>query len=91
LAFDEHLSHLIRPLLDFFPGEVDFDGVDFSSVIHLKNVDDRSESVEFFFPISMMRCFANYDCTGQQLINSATVLINGKRSELDLQLAEGKN
>ena len=78
-------------MLDFFPGEVDFDGVDFSSVIHPKNVDDRSESVEFFFPIRMMRCFANYDCTGQQLINSATVLINGKRSELDLQLAEGKN
>jgi len=39
----------------------------------------------------MMRCFANYDCTGQQLINSATVLINGERSQLDLQLAEGKN
>ena len=91
LAFDEHISHLIRPLLDFFPGEIDFDGVDFSSVIHLKNGDDKTQSVEFFLPVRMMRCFANYDCTGQQLINSGTVLINGERSELDLQLAEGKN
>jgi hypothetical protein len=91
LAFDEHVSHLIRPLLDFFPAEVDFDGVDFSSVIHLKNGDDKTQSVEFFWPVRMMRCFANYDCTGQQLINSGTVLINGERSELDLQLAEGKN
>jgi hypothetical protein len=39
----------------------------------------------------MMRCFAKYDCTGQQLINSGTVLINGERSELDLQIAEGKH
>jgi len=91
LAFDDHVSHLIRPLLDFFPGEVDFDGIDFSSVIHLKSGDDKTQSVEFFLPVRMMRCFANYDCTGQQLINSGSVLINGERSELDLQLAEGKN
>jgi hypothetical protein len=91
LSFDEHISHLIRPLLDFFPGNVDFDGIDFSSVIHLRGGDAHTESVEFFFPIRVMRCFASYDCTGQQLINSGTVLINGERSELDLQVAEGKN
>ena len=91
LAFDDHVSHLIRPLLEFFPGEVDFDGVDLSSVIHLKNSNDKIQSVEFFFPIRMMHCFANYDCSGQQLINSGAVLINGERSELDLQFAEGKN
>ena len=91
LAFDDHISHLIRPLLEFFPGAVDFDGVDFSSVIHVKNGDDKTQSVEFFLPVRMMRCFAGYDCTGQQLINSGTVLINGERSELDLQVAEGKN
>jgi hypothetical protein len=91
LAFDEHLSHLIRPLLEFFPGEVDFDGIDFSSIIHLKEGEDKTHSVEFFLPVRTMRCFANYDCTGQQLINAGTVVIDGERSELDLQLAEGKN
>ena len=91
LAFDDHVSHLIRRLLEFFPSDVDFDGIDFSSVIHLKNGNDKAQSVEFFFPLRMMRCFANYDCSGQQLINSGTVLINGERSELDLQFAEGKN
>ena len=65
--------------------------MDFSSVIHVKNSDDKTQSVEFFFPVRMMRCFASYDCTGQQLINAGIVLINGERSELDLQLAEGKN
>jgi len=91
LAFDEHVSHLIRPMLDFFPPEVDFDGVDFSSVIRLKSDESKTETVEFFFPYRTMRCFANYECTGQQLINSGTVLVNGERSELDLQIAEGKN
>jgi hypothetical protein len=91
LAFDEHISHLVRPLLDFFPPDVDFDGVDFSSVVRLKTDETKTESVEFFFPYRVMRCYANYDCTGQQLINSGTVLINGERSELDLQMAEGKN
>ena len=38
----------------------------------------------------MMRCFASYDCTGQQLLDSGTVVINGERSALDLQIAEGK-
>ncbi len=90
LAFDEHVSHLIRPTLDYFPPEVDFDGVDFSSTIRLGDAS-QAESVEFFFPFRMMRCFAAYDCTGQQLLDSGTVVINGERSALDLQIAEGKN
>ncbi len=35
LAFDEHVSHLICPMLDYFPPEVDFDGVDFSSTVRI--------------------------------------------------------
>jgi hypothetical protein len=90
LAFDDHVSHLIRPVLDFFPPDVDFDGVDFSSTIHLSD-GSPTLSVEFFFPFRMMRCLASYDCTGQQLLDSGTVVINGERSSLDLQIAEGKN
>jgi hypothetical protein len=91
LAFDEHVSHLIRPLLDYFPPDVDFDGVAFSSILKLGGEASAGESVEFFLPYRMMRCFASYDCTGQQLLDSGTVLINGERSALDLQVAEGKN
>jgi len=90
LAFDEHVSHLIRPTLDYFPPEVDFDGVDFSSTVRLGD-GAQADAVEFFFPFRMMRCFATYDCTGQQLLDSGTVVINGERSALDLQIAEGKN
>ena len=90
LAFDEHISHLIRPLLTNFPDNVEFDGVDFSTTIHLAG-KDKSEAVEFFVPYRMMRCFASYDCTGQQLLDSGTVIIDGERAALDLQVAEGKN
>ena len=90
LAFDEHVSHLIRPMLDYFPPEIDFDGVDFSSTVHLSD-GSQTEAVELFFPFRMMRCFATYDCTGQQLLDSDTIVIDGERSALDLQIAEGKN
>ena len=90
LAFDDHVSHLIRPLLTYFPPDVAFDGVDFSTTIHLPG-DAKSEAVEFFFPYRAMRCFASYDCTGQQLIDAGTVIVNGERAALDLQVAEGKN
>lgn len=90
LAFDDQVSHLIRPLLDFFPSDVEFDGFDISTSIHVAG-DTNSVAVEFFFPYRVMRCFASYDCTGQQLLDSGTVVINGERSALDLQIAEGKN
>jgi len=90
LAFDEHISHLVRPVLNYFPGDLDFDGINFTSMIHI--ADGTSPlAVEFFFPFRTMRCFVSYDCTGQQLIDSGTVVINGERSALDLQVAEGRN
>jgi hypothetical protein len=90
LAFDEHISHLIRPVLNYFPPDTDFDGVVFSSMIHVAD-GSSPEAVEFFFPFRVMRCFASYDCTGQQLLDSGTIVINGERAALDLQIAEGKN
>jgi hypothetical protein len=90
LAFDEHVSHLIRPLLEYFPENADFDGVSFSSMIQLPD-GSHPEAVEFFFPFRMMRSFANYDCTGQQLLDSGMIVINGERSTLDLQSAEAKD
>ncbi len=87
LAFDDHVAHLIRPVLAYFQQAGDFDGVSFSTTLKLPN-GNSSEAVEFFFPFSAMRCYATYDCTGQQLIDSGIVLINGERAGLNLQAAE---
>jgi hypothetical protein len=89
LAFDEHVSHLIRPVLNYFPENVDFEGVSFSSIVQLPD-GSHTEAVEFFLPFRMMRCFESYGCTGQQLLDSGAIVIDGERSALDLQIAEGK-
>jgi hypothetical protein len=87
LAFDDHIAHLIRPVLAYFPEDGGFDGVCFSTTLSTRG-SQSSEAVEFFFPFPALRCFANYDCTGQQLIDAAVVLINGERAGLNLQAAE---
>lgn len=91
LAFDNHIAHLVRPMMAYFKGDLDFDGIAFSTTIHQgdKAVDAQgSEAVEFFFPVDALRCYEAYDCTGQQLIDQGSVLINGERVSLDLQAAE---
>jgi len=89
LAFDDHVSHLVRPVLAYFQQDSSFDGVDFSTTVKGSAVE-KTLSVEFFLPFSAMRCYAQYDCSGQQLLNSGIVLINGERAGLDLQASEAK-
>jgi hypothetical protein len=92
MAFDEHIAHLIRPAMAYFKGDLEFDGIAFSTTIHLQDKAPSSqgnEAVEFFFSIPALRCYETYDCTGQQLIDQGSVLINGERVSLDLQNAEG--
>ena len=91
LAFDDHIAHLIRPALGYFKGDLDFDGLAFSTTIHQQGkapTSQGSEAVEFFFPITALRCYDTYDCTGQELIDQGSVLINGERVSLELQSAE---
>jgi hypothetical protein len=90
LAFDDHISHLLRPMMAYFKGDLDFDGIAFSTTIHQGDKPDatQSEAVEFFLPVDALRCYESYDCTGQQLIDQGAILINGERISLDLQLAE---
>jgi hypothetical protein len=93
LAFDEHISPLIRRVLTFFSGDQNFDGISFSTTVRPRTRPGapgaKALSVEFFFPLAALRRYESYDCTGQQLINEGIVLINGERAGLDLELAQG--
>ena len=96
MAFDDHIAHLVRPVLGYFKADPKqdpkFDGIGFSTTVHVTGKNQPasgSEAVEFFFPLSALRCYESYDCSGQQLIDAGTVLINGERVSLDLQIAEG--
>lgn len=92
LAFDQHIAHLIRPVLAYLQDEHgDFDGVDFSASVRLgagQASDGSAVAVEFILPQNMLRAYDQFDCTGQQLIDSGFVLINGERVGLNLQIAE---
>ena len=93
LAFDDHLSPLLRKVLGYFPGDQNFDGISFSTTVHTPAkqgvATTKPLSVEFFFPLASLRCYESYDCTGQQILDAGTVLINGERVGLALQSAEG--
>ncbi|MBZ5577835.1 MAG: hypothetical protein LAP40_14840 [Acidobacteriia bacterium] len=90
LAFDQHIAHLIRPALAYFKDRDDFDGIDFSATVRLAadSADAGALAVEFFFPLKLLRAYADFDTTGQQLIDPSFVLINGERVSLNLQVAE---
>ncbi|HYL76129.1 MAG TPA: hypothetical protein VEU96_18110 [Bryobacteraceae bacterium] len=87
LAFDRHVSHLIRPLLALLPQDPEFDGIVFSSTVKIAG-KDSAQSVEFFLSLADLRRYEQYDLTGQQLIGTGFVLINGERVDLELQRAE---
>ena len=93
LTFDEQISPLIRRVLTYFPKQSDFDGISFSSTVQTKakpGVHPSAPiSIEFFLSLSAMRRYESFDLTGQELLNSGIILINGERIGVDLQLAEG--
>ncbi|MGA2716407.1 MAG: hypothetical protein ABSG41_25205 [Bryobacteraceae bacterium] len=91
LAFDRHVAHLVRPVAAYFKDSADFTGIDFSTTARLAGTSaegEGSEAVEFIFPLSALRSYAQFDLTGQQLLDAGVVLINGERVSLDLQIAE---
>ena len=83
LAFDEHIARLIRPVLAYFKEAPKFAGIDFSTTVKPAN-----QAVEYIFDIPSLQCYEQFDCTGQQIVNSGFVLINGERVTLDLEGAE---
>jgi hypothetical protein len=91
-AFDEHIAHLIRPVLSYLKNARDFDGIDFSTTVRIGK-DEGSASnlaVEYMFPLTALLSYEGYDSTGQQLIDGSFVLINGERISLNLQAAENR-
>lgn len=91
LAFDQHIAHLIRPVLAYFKDRRDFDGINFSTTVRFasdQNPGGSPLAVEFIVPLNLLNVYANYDSTGQQLIDAGFVLVNGERIGLNLEAAE---
>jgi hypothetical protein len=70
-------THLIRPVLAFFKDRSDFDGIDFSTTLRLatdSGTDGSPLAVEFISPLKLLSAYADFDTTGQQLIEAGFVL-----------------
>jgi hypothetical protein len=82
----------VRPVLGYFKEDAGFDGIDFSTTVKIAgdNENVHALAVEFILPLSALHCFQQFDCTGQQLLNTGIILINGERAGLELQTAEAK-
>jgi len=94
VAFDEHIASLVRPIMAYFKEDANFDGIDFSTTIRPAGAAadaGSSLAAEYIFSVPALRSYEQYDSTGQQLINSGFVLINGERVGLDLQAAESRS
>ena len=93
LTFDEQTSPLVRRVLAYFPEQAGFDGISFSYTVHNHAKPGvhppETLSIEFFFSLKAMRRYESFDLTGQELLNSGVVLINGERVGVDLQVVEG--
>ena len=90
MAFESHISHVLRPVTKYFHDNPQFEGIDFSTTVHQPG-QSGSQSVEFVVSFATLLCYEKYDCTGQELINRSIVLINGERVALDLQRAEAES
>ena len=90
LAFDSHISHMLRAVSKYFHDNPQFEGVDFSTTVR-QTGQGTSRSVEYVVTFPALLCYERYECTGQELINRSVVLINGERVALDLQKAEAES
>jgi len=92
LAFDQHIAHLIRPVLaSLRERRDDFDGIDFSTTVRFASAPGEEGSpiaAEFISPLKLLSAYSDFDSTGQQVIDGSFVLINGERVSLNLQAAE---
>lgn len=90
-TFDLFLAPKIKDILAASPQDANFDNYDFSVVNLFAAAPDakqRSEAIEFIFPKSLTRKFADSEITNQELIDKGQVVVNGVRIALNLQMVE---
>ena len=84
-SFDLFLAPELRDISKKVPTNAPVDAMHFSVLNHLGAKD---ETIEYICPMDSMRSFVENKITSQDLINKSTVLVNGVRIGLDLQLVE---
>ena len=85
-SFDLFLAPELKDISRKVPTDAAVDTLHFSVLNHLGA--DKDETIEYICPMDSMRSFVEDRITTQDLINKSTVLVNGVRIGLTLQLVE---
>ena len=85
-SFDLFLAPELRGISKGVPNDAAVDALHFSVLNRLGA--EKNETIEYICPMDSMRSFVENKITTQDLINKSTVLVNGVRIGLDLQLVE---
>jgi hypothetical protein len=85
-SFDLFLAPELKGISKTVPADAQVDALHFSVLNHLGA--EKDETIEYICPMDSMRSFVEDKITTQDLINKSTVLVNGVRIGLDLQLVE---
>ncbi len=88
-SFDLFLAPQLKPILDKVPDAPELSALDVTVIDELSTKSGASsEAVEYVLPLDLLRRFVSFEVTNQELIDHSTVLINGVRIALTLQLVE---
>ena len=87
-SFDLFLAPSLKDILARVPESKEIGGLDITVLDQFAANSSSPEAVEYVIPLSVLRHFADYSITNQDLINQSVVLVNGVRISLDLQKVE---
>jgi hypothetical protein len=85
-SFDLFLAPELKGISKKLPTDASLDALHFSVLNNLGA--EKNETIEYICPMDSMRAFVENKITSQDLINKSTVLVNGVRIGLTLQLVE---
>ena len=88
-SFDLFLAPQLKDLSDRISPDLEFQLFDFSVLNKLSpGPKGTSEAIEFICSRTALEQFVNAEITNQQLLDQSTILVNGVRIALNLQLVE---
>jgi hypothetical protein len=87
-SFDQFLAPELKTVVKMLPAIESLDAFHFSVLNTVTDSSNSLEVVDYICPVDALRSFVNNQITSQQLIDQSTVLVNGVRIGINLQLVE---
>lgn len=87
-SFDLFLAPELKSVVKRLPAMAGLTAYQFSVLNTIRDHDESTEVVDYICPVDATRSFIDNRITSQQLINQSTVLVNGVRIGIDLEIVE---